>query len=74
MMKPFMKIHLSHPTRDIEIEGPKHVRDVFQELQLIPEGYLVIRGQDLVTEDELLADSDVIEIRPVISGGSERRP
>ncbi|GJL51192.1 MAG: thiamine biosynthesis protein ThiS [Nitrospirales bacterium] len=69
-----MKIHLSHPTRDIEIKGPKHVRDLFTELHLIPEAYLVIRGQDLVTEDELLADSDAIEIRPVISGGSERRP
>ena len=69
MIKPFMKIHLSHPSRDIELEGPKHVRDVFKELQLIPEGYLVIRGEDLLTEDERLADSDTIEIRPVISGG-----
>ncbi len=70
MMKPLMKIHLSHPSRDMEIQGPKHVRDVFRELHLIPEAYLVIRGQDLVTEDELLADSDHIEIRPVISGGA----
>ena len=64
-----MKIHLRHPSRDIEIAGPKHVRDVFKELQLIPEGYLVIRGEDLLTEDERLLDSDTIEIRPVISGG-----
>ncbi len=71
MMKPVMKIHLSHPNRDIEIAGPKQVQEVLKELQLIPEGYLVIRGEDLVTEDELLADSDSIEIRPVISGGSE---
>ena len=69
MIKTLMKIHLSHPSRDIEVTGPKHVRDLFKELQLIPEGYLVIRGQDLLTEDALLADSDVIEIRPVISGG-----
>ncbi|MGB0908943.1 MAG: thiamine biosynthesis protein ThiS [Nitrospirales bacterium] len=64
-----MKIHLSHPSRDIEIAGPKRVLDVFKELQLIPEGYLVIRGEDLLTEDERLEDSDIIEIRPVISGG-----
>ena len=69
MMKTLMKIHLSHPSRNIDVKGPKHVRDIFKELQLIPEGYLVIRGQDLLTEDALLADSDVIEIRPVISGG-----
>jgi len=30
---------------------------------------LVVRGDDLVTEDELLRDEDRIEIRPVISGG-----
>ena len=66
-----MKIHLSHPARDIEISGPKPVREVLKELQLIPEAYLVIRDQDLVTEDELLQDQDTIEIRPVISGGTE---
>lgn len=64
-----MKIHLSHPAREIELPGPKQVRQLFKELNLIPEAYLVIRGQDLVTEDETLADGDTIEIRPVISGG-----
>ena len=68
-MTPLMKIHLSHPSRDIDIQGPKRVRDLFKELQLVPEAYLVIRNDDLVTEDEVLKDSDHIEIRPVISGG-----
>lgn len=64
-----MKIHLSHPTRDLELPGPKRVADLFKELDLIPEAYLIIRGQDLLTEDEILADGDTLEIRPVISGG-----
>ena len=64
-----MKVHLSHPTREIDLQGPKRVADLFKELNLISEAYLVIRGQDLLTEDELLADGDSIEIRPVISGG-----
>ncbi|KPK27804.1 MAG: thiamine biosynthesis protein ThiS [Nitrospira bacterium SG8_3] len=64
-----MKIFLSHPTREMEIKGPKRVADLFKELNLIPEAYLVIRGRDLMTEDETLADGDSIEIRPVISGG-----
>lgn len=64
-----MKIHLSHPTREIVLKGPKRVADIFKELNLIPEAFLVIRGQDLMTEDEMLADGDSIEIRPVISGG-----
>jgi hypothetical protein len=31
----------------------------------------VIKGDDLVTEDEMLYDGDQVEIRPVISGGSQ---
>ena len=64
-----MKVHLSHPNRDLELPGPKRVSDIFKELQLIPEAFLIIRGQDLMTEDEVVADGDSIEIRPVISGG-----
>ena len=64
-----MKVHLSHPTRNVELQGPKRVADIFKELQLIPEAFLVIRGRDLMTEDEVVADGDSIEVRPVISGG-----
>jgi len=42
---------------------------VLKELNLLPESVLVVRGDDLVTEEELLRDEDQIEIRPVISGG-----
>ncbi len=68
-MMGFMKIHLSHPIRDMELKGPKRVKDIFKELDLIPEAFLVIRGQDLMTEDEMVRDEEAIEIRPVISGG-----
>ena len=64
-----MNVHLSHPTRDIKLQGPKRVADIFKELQLIPEAFLIIRGQDLMTEDEIVDDGDSIEVRPVISGG-----
>ncbi len=64
-----MQIHLSHPTRDIELKGPKRVGEIFKELNLVPEAFLIIRNSDLMTEDETVADDDRIEIRPVISGG-----
>lgn len=64
-----MRVQLSHPARMVEIKGPKRVKDVLRELQLMSEAHLVIRGDELVTEDELLSDQDQIEIRPVISGG-----
>lgn len=64
-----MIVHLSHPDRDIDIKGPKRVKELLRELNLVVEAHLVIRGDDLVTEDEVLKDSDQVEIRPVISGG-----
>jgi len=64
-----MNVHLSHPDRDVEIKGPKRVKDLLRELNLVVEAHLVIRGDDLVTEDEVLRDADQVEIRPVISGG-----
>lgn len=64
-----MRVLLNHPVREVEVKGPRRVREVLKELNLLPESVLVVRGDDLVTEDELLRDEDRIEIRPVISGG-----
>ena len=64
-----MKVMLNHPVREVEVKGPRRVREVLKELNLLPESVLVVRGDDLVTEDELLKEEDRIEIRPVISGG-----
>ncbi len=64
-----MRIQLSHPPRTVDLKGPKKAKDVLRELNLLVEAHLVIRGDDLVTEDEILSDEDQIEIRPVISGG-----
>ena len=64
-----MKVQLSHPERQVEVKGPKRVKDLLRELNLLPEAHLVIRGDDLATEDDMLKDDDEIEVRPVISGG-----
>lgn len=64
-----MHVQLHHPPRSIEIKGPKRAKDLLRELDLLTETHLVIRGDELVTEDEMLSDHDHIEIRPVISGG-----
>lgn len=65
-----MKVQLSHPARTVELKGPKRAKDVLRDLNLVVEAHLVIRGDELVTEDEMLFDKDQIEIRPVISGGT----
>ena len=64
-----MIVQLSHPSRQVEVKGPKRTKDLLRELNLVVEAHLVIRGDDLVTEDGVLSDADRIEIRPVISGG-----
>jgi len=64
-----MLVQLSHPNRQVEIKGPKRTKDLLRELNLVMEAHLIIRGDELVTEDEILADGDQVEIRPVISGG-----
>lgn len=64
-----MKVLLNHPVREVEVKGPRRVKDLLKELGLLPETVLVVRGDDLVTEDDMLRDDDHIEIRPVISGG-----
>jgi sulfur carrier protein len=65
-----MKIILHHPSRETEISGPKTVLALLRELKLSSDACLVIREEELITEDEPIKDSDVIEIRPVISGGT----
>ncbi len=64
-----MQVQLSHPARTVEVKGPKKAKELLRELDLVVEAHLVIKGDDLVTEDEMLYDGDQIEIRPVISGG-----
>lgn len=65
-----MKVLLRNPKRELEMDGPVRVHVLLQRLELNRESVLVIRGDTLVPGDELLADDDVVEIRPVISGGA----
>ena len=65
-----MRVRLRNPDREVEIAGPKRVRDVLAELGLNPDTVLVIRDRTLVTREVRLDDLDEIEVRPVISGGS----
>jgi sulfur carrier protein len=64
-----VKVLLRNPRRELEIAGPITVNALLAQLELSPEAVLVIVGDDLVTRDARLADSDSVEIRPVISGG-----
>jgi sulfur carrier protein len=64
-----MRVRFHHPERETDLKGPTTVERLLKQLSLLPESVLVIRGDELVTEDEVLNDRDTVEIRPVISGG-----
>jgi sulfur carrier protein len=64
-----MKVVLRNQGREVELRGRRRVRELLAELGVLPETVLVIRGRDLLTIDEVVAEEDVIELRPVISGG-----
>jgi sulfur carrier protein len=64
-----MKVLLRNPRREIEIEGKRSVNSLLAELSLPRESHLVIRNGTLVPGDAELTGDDVVEIRPVISGG-----
>jgi sulfur carrier protein len=64
-----VKVVLRNPRRELDVEGPLRVHALLQRLDLNRESVLVIRGDTLVPGDDLLGDQDVVEIRPVISGG-----
>jgi sulfur carrier protein len=65
-----MKVVLRNPKRELDVPAPKNVAQLLQRLDVVPESVLVIRNETLVTKDEVLREEDVVEIRPVISGGA----
>jgi sulfur carrier protein len=65
-----VKVVLRNPRRELDIDPPADVARLLAELDLVPESVLVIRNDELVTRDARLGRDDVVEIRPVVSGGS----
>jgi sulfur carrier protein len=65
-----MKVLLRNPRREVDVPGNRRVKDVLRELEILPETVLVIRGDELVTADQVVSEGDTIELRPVMSGGT----
>ncbi|HYB42986.1 MAG TPA: MoaD/ThiS family protein [Candidatus Methylomirabilis sp.] len=64
-----MKVILRNPRREIEVAGKRRVKELLREMDVLPGTVLVIRGDELITGDTVVGDDDVVEVRPVMSGG-----
>ena len=65
-----MRVHLHPQRRTVEVQGRRRVGQLLIELGILPGTAMVIRGEFLLTEGEVLEDVDEVEIRAVISGGT----
>src|SRR5262245_13744227 len=69
-----VKVILRNPRREVAVSGTRRVKDLLIELDILPGTVLVIRGDELLTSDAVVGDEDVLEVRPVMSGGSAASP
>lgn len=65
-----MRITILPEKKHVELMGRRRVSDVLRELGYLPGTAMVIRGDELVPEGEMLEADDEIEVRSVISGGA----
>jgi sulfur carrier protein len=55
--------------QEIAVDGRRQVSEALRELGIAPETVLVIKGNRLLTRDAWIDGDDVVEVRPVMSGG-----
>lgn len=64
-----MRVCLNPQGRQLDVEGVSRVEDLLRRLDILPGTVLVIRGDQLLTDDARLDAGDEIELRSVVSGG-----
>jgi sulfur carrier protein len=55
--------------QEIAVDGRRQISEALRELGIAPETVLVIKGNRLLTRDAWIDGDDVVEVRPVMSGG-----
>ena len=65
-----MRVHLRPQGRTVEVHGRRSVGRLLAELGVLPGTAMVIRSDELLTEGEMVEETDDLEVRAVISGGA----
>jgi sulfur carrier protein len=64
-----MAVKLILRDKEYQVKPGMALRDSLLKIGLLPEATLAIRQGELITEEEILADGDVVKLVAVISGG-----
>ncbi len=64
-------MHLRPQHRTVELAGRRSVGRLLADLGILPGTAMVIRGDVLLTEGEMVEEDDELEVRAVISGGGQ---
>lgn len=65
-----MKVIIRNPKRmERQVQGRRRVEELMRDLGLNPEVYIAIRGKELLTRDQVVADEDTVEFLSAVSGG-----
>ena len=64
-----MDVRLEPQGKQLTIAGRRRVGELVRAFGLVAGTVMVIRGDDLLTDDEMVEDDESIELRAVISGG-----
>jgi sulfur carrier protein len=64
-----MQIRLEPQGKDITVDGRARVGELLARLGILTGTVMVIRGDELLTDDEFVEADERIELRAVISGG-----
>jgi sulfur carrier protein len=64
-----MHVRLEPQGKQLTIAGRRRAGELVRSLGLVVGTVMVIRGDELLTDDDMVEDADAVELRAVISGG-----
>ena len=64
-----MKVYIERTKEEQELIFTGTVKELLQQLKILPEEVLVVKEGELLTEDEELQDEDEVRLLSVVSGG-----